>query len=307
MEAHKPTATTGQTRRVPRPLTKTGLTNGATYTFKVRAITVTSGSTTPGPHTAVVTGTPGVVVTARFGAAAYSVREGSRFNVEVTLSADPRRTVEILIYKNHGAGARNDDYFMGTLDRVIFMPGQTRKSFGFYALRDGDADANETVTLNLGQAYTPVYTSGGNRETDPHVFKGTPSATTITITDVARTNYVDFGEVNYETHEFPEADYTVREGRSVEVSVTLRDYPRSSVTIPIMKANSGGTSARDYSGVPATVTFSTSEKTKTFTFMATDDTVRDPNEQILLTFGNLPQGLPWGANRFAFISIEDND
>ena len=38
-------------------LTKTGLTNGTAYTFKVRAIN-TSGSTTLGPYTPVVTGTP---------------------------------------------------------------------------------------------------------------------------------------------------------------------------------------------------------------------------------------------------------
>ena len=39
-------------------LTKTGLTNGTAYTFKVRAITNFGGSTTVGAYTAVVTGTP---------------------------------------------------------------------------------------------------------------------------------------------------------------------------------------------------------------------------------------------------------
>ena len=40
-------------------LTKTGLTNGTAYTFKVRAITNFGNTTTVGPHTAVVTATPG--------------------------------------------------------------------------------------------------------------------------------------------------------------------------------------------------------------------------------------------------------
>ena len=44
-------------------LTKTGLTNGTAYTFKVRAITNFGGNTTVGPYTAVVTGTPNGPIT----------------------------------------------------------------------------------------------------------------------------------------------------------------------------------------------------------------------------------------------------
>ena len=43
-------------------LTKTGLTNGTAYTFKVRAVTNFGGSTTVGAHTNVVTGTPADLV-----------------------------------------------------------------------------------------------------------------------------------------------------------------------------------------------------------------------------------------------------
>ena len=143
------------------------------------------------------------MVRVQFTQATKSINEGSRFNVEVTLSADPERTVEITIWKSHGGGASKDDYFMGTLRRVIFMPGETRKHFGFFALRDGDADPNESVTLRFGQTFAPVDISTGFQQTDPNVSHGTTNATTITINDVVRTNYVDFGEVNYETHEFP--------------------------------------------------------------------------------------------------------
>ena len=252
------------------------------------------------------------MVTVQFTQATKSIDEGSRFNVEVTLSADPERTVEIPIWKNHGGGASNDDYFMGTLRRVTFMPGQTLKEFGFFAHRDGDADPNETVTLRLGQALTPLHPTGFQHR-DPNVSHGTTNATTITINDVVRTNYVDFGEVNYETHEFPQAVYTVLEGRSVDVRVLLRDYPRSNVTIPIMKANWAGASASDYSGVPDAVTFNTNEKSKTITFVAINDSERDhifqshANEQVLLYFGNLPPGYRGGASRFALITINDDD
>ena len=240
-------------------------------------------------------------VTVQFTEATKSIDEGSRFDVVVTLSADPERTVEVNVWKNHGGGVSNDDYFMGFVRRVTFMPGETRKHFGFFALRDGDADPNESVTLRLAL------------QNAPNVTIGTPNATTITINDVARTNYVDFGEVNYETHSFPQAVYTVQEGQSVEVKVLLRDYPRSSVTIPIMKANWAGASDSDYSGVPDAVTFNTNEKSKTFTFMAINDSERDhifqshATEQVFLYFGNLPPGYRGGASRFALITINDDD
>ena len=111
------------------------------------------------------------MVTVQFTEATKSINEGSRFNVEVTLSADPEHTVEIPIWKSHGGGASNDDYFMGTLRRVTFMPGETRKHFGFFAHRDGDADPDETVTLRLGQALTPIHPTGFQHR-DPNVSTG---------------------------------------------------------------------------------------------------------------------------------------
>ena len=73
------------------------------------------------------------------------------------------------------------------------------------------------------------------------------------------------------------------------------------MTIPIMKANWAGASASDYSGVPDAVTFNTNETSKTITFVAIDDSVRDhrfqshANEQVLLYFGNLPPGYRGGG------------
>ena len=48
--------------------------------------------------------------------------------------------------------------------------------------------------------------------------------------------------------------------------------PERTVTIPISRANQGGASNGDYSGVPANVTFNSGDTEKTFTFSATDDT-----------------------------------
>ena len=54
---------------------------------------------------------------------------------------------------------------------------------------------------------------------------------------------------------FGSAAYTVAEGGTVEVTVTLDPDPERTVTIPITKANQGTASDADYSGVPANVVF----------------------------------------------------
>ena len=62
--------------------------------------------------------------------------------------------------------------------------------------------------------------------------------------------------------------YTVAEGSTVIVTVTLNADPERTVTIPITKANQGGASNNDYSGVPANVTFNRGDTDAAITFAA---------------------------------------
>ena len=64
------------------------------------------------------------------------------------------------------------------------------------------------------------------------------------------------------------------------------------MTIPINKANQGGATNGDYSGVAAnaSVTFNSGDTEKSITFAATDDSVDDDDESVLLGFGTLPAG-----------------
>ena len=92
-------------------LTKTGLTNGTSYTFRLRAVTNFGGSVTTGAY-ASVNATPRTVpqVTVWFGAAAYTAAEGGSVSVAVRLSADPNRTVAIPITTTNQGGASAADY-----------------------------------------------------------------------------------------------------------------------------------------------------------------------------------------------------
>ena len=106
---------------------------------------------------------------------------------------------------------------------------------------------------------------------------------------------------------FEQATYTVAEGDSVTVKVVLSADPERTVTIPVSRANQGGASNGDYSGVPANVTFNSGDTEKTFSFSATDDTVDDDDESVKLGFGTLPSRVSEGSTDETTVNITDDD
>ena len=109
------------------------------------------------------------------------------------------------------------------------------------------------------------------------------------------------------TASFEQATYTVAEGSSVTVKVKLSADPERTVTIPITKANQGGASSGDYSGVPANLAFASGDTEKTITFAATTDTDNDDGEKVKLGFGTLPTGVSEGTTGESVVSITDDD
>ena len=103
---------------------------------------------------------------------------------------------------------------------------------------------------------------------------------------------------------FGSGTYTAAEGDSVTVTVNLSAAPTSAVTIPITADNQGGASNSDYS-VPTSVTFATTDTSKTFTFTATDDADNDRGESVLLSFGTLPVRVNAGTPITSTVSIAD--
>ena len=225
-------------------------------------------------------------VTVSFGSATYTVDEGDDVEVTVTLSADPERQVTIPISKANQGGATSADY-TGVPASVTFDSGDTEQSITFTATQDTVDDDDESVKLSFG-ATLP----GG-------VSAGSPDEATVSITD---------DDVPAVAASFGQAAYTVAEGGSVEVTVTLSADPERQVTIPISKANQGGASSADYSGVPTSVTFDSGETEKSITFTATQDTVDDDDESVKLSFGaTLPDGVSAGSPDEATVSITDDD
>ena len=57
----------------------------------------------------------------------------------------------------------------------------------------------------------------------------------------------------------------------------------------------------------ASVTFNSGETEKSITFAATDDSVDDDGESVLLGFGTLPTGVSLGINGESTVNITDDD
>ena len=105
---------------------------------------------------------------------------------------------------------------------------------------------------------------------------------------------------------FEQDSYTVGEGSSIPVKVTLSADPERTVTIPITANGQGGATASDYS-VPTSVVFNSGDTEKTLSFSATQDTANDDGESVKLGFGDLPTGVSAGTTNEATVGITDDD
>ena len=252
--------------------------------------TLPAGVSAGSPATATVNITDNDVptVTVRYEQASYTVGEGNSVDVKVILSADPERSVTVPISRTNQGGATDGDYSgVGANTSVTFNSGEMEKMITFTATDDSVDDDGESVLLGFGTLPTGVSL-------------GTNGESTVNITD----NDVPTVTVRYE-----QASYTVGEGSSVDIKVILSADPERSVTVPISRTNQGGATDGDYSGVAAnaSVTFNSGDTEKSITFAATDDSVDDDGESVLLGFGTLPTGVSLGINGESTVNITDND
>ena len=205
--------------------------------------------------------------------------------VVVKLSADPERTVTVLIRKAEQDGASSADY-SGVPADVTFNSGDTEQRFTFAATDDSVDDDGESVKLTFGMLPTGVSA-------------GTITESVVSITDDdATTPPIRSVQVS-----FGGDAYVVPEGSSVEVTIYLSNDPERTVTIPITKVNQDGATVADYSGVPADVTFNSGDTEQTFTFSAATDSDDDDGESVKLGFEPLPDGVTHGSPAEAIFSI----
>ena len=212
----------------------------------------------------------------------------------MTLSFVPDRTLTIPVTATGQGGASTDDY--GVPAEVTFNQGETTRAITFTAVADDEDDGGESVRLVFGTL-------------PDGVARGVIIEATVDIEDLPPVE-VSFGAASYTVAESDDAGTQDKQENEVTVTVTLNADPERSVTIPIIATAQGGADADDdYSGVPASVTFTSGgDLTATFTFSATADDVDDDGESVKLTFGpTLPPGVTAGTGHETVVSITDDD
>ena len=232
-------------------------------------------------------------VTVSFEKSSYRVAEGESVEVTVTLSADPERDVTVEISASGQGGATEQDNpgadYFGVPPSVTFNDGgELSQSFTITAVNDTVDDDGESVALSFGNLPTGVLRDDG---------------TTVTIDD---------DDVPDVVVSFGAAAYEVTEGASVRVIVELNKDPERQVVIPITASNRGTTSDQDYSGVPIItgVTFESGDTEKEISFGATQDTLNDDGESVVIEFGSpLPSqvSISRGTLRSTRVTIVDDD
>ena len=222
--------------------------------------------------------------TASFDAATYDRTEGDSFDVTVTLDeayVETTQTLPVTVTAN--GGATEADY-SGIPENLTFAPGDTSKTFTVTVDDDTEDDDGESITLSF---------------TDNHIRPGgTNEMAIITLTDN------DHPEVKVE---FGASAYTVAEGASQSITVTLSADPERTLIIPIEATGQSGATSADYS-VPSSVTFNEGEMEKSFTFTATQDNIDDDGESVTLEFGTMPDTrVSPGTTDDVTLSITDDD
>ncbi|MYC28966.1 MAG: cadherin repeat domain-containing protein [Chloroflexi bacterium] len=225
-------------------------------------------------------------VTVSYGAANYSVNEGSSVRVTVRLSSAAPQPLRLPVSISRGS-AENGDYRVHGLNggRLSFSQGSRTASFIVAALQDADTD-NERLNLRFGSLLTGYST-------------GSIAAAAITIIDDDRSRIT----VNYGA-----SRHSVNEGSSVQVTVRLSSAAPRSLAVPITVSR-GSAESGDYrvSGLSGGgLRFNQGHRSSTFTITALQDDDAD-NETLNLGLGALPQGIYAGPTSTATVTINDDE
>ena len=220
-------------------------------------------------------------VRAAFEFPAYTAIEGEPGTpVTVMLSAAPGRTVTIPLTSTPASGATAADYTVEPAE-VTFSSRATEALVMVTAVDDAHGDDGESVVIGLGGL--PARVSVGDQ-----------AVATVTLRD------------NNVTASFARPVYAVAEGGpSVPVTVRLSAPPGREVAIPLTTDAGGGTTAADHAGVPASVTFGSSDAEQTFNVTASADAEDDDGETIVVGFGPLPPEMIAGNPSTATVAIAD--
>ena len=216
------------------------------------------------------------------GLAVQVAEDAGTAEVAVSLTESSLQTVTVDYATSDGTATAGTDYVAASAT-LTFAPGETEKKIRV-TITDDEVDEEQE-----DETFTVTLSSPNNASLDV-------SSSTVTITD---------DDDPAVTASFGQASYSVAEGSTVEVTVTLSADPERAVTVLLTHDPQGGASSGDYSGVPGSLIFQIGDTEKSFTFSATGDDIDDDGESVALGFGATPDGVTAGTT--ATVTITDDD
>ena len=206
----------------------------------------------------------------------------------VAISAAAGSNVTVAYATSDGTATAPADYTSTSGTLTFVANSVTSQTVSVPVIDDtDDEEEEETFTLTLSNAQGASLAGGG---------------TTLTATGTIGDN--DDPTV---TANFASDAYSIDEGSSTEVAVTLSTDPERRVTIPLTTTGQGGVSNDDYTGIPQNVVFENGETEKTFTVTATPDDIDDDGETVTLQLENFPNHVTGGTTTETTVTIEDDD
>lgn len=173
----------------------------------------------------------------------------------------------------------------GIPQTVTFDSGETEKTFTFTALNDKENDDNtEGVKLKFGTLPSMVIV-------------GTPSETTINISDVSLVAV-----------SFHASAVTVPEGEGILIGVSMSDDPERTAVIPIETPHLNGISNDDYRLGKNRLTLLPCVTSRSFYVFTTQDYIDDDDESVRIEFGTLPHNdVPDSPTSLTMTIIDDEE
>ena len=272
---------TSQTITVP---TKADTLQEGPETFTVTLASPGGGATLGAPAAAVVTIVDDETPRLQFATASSTVAE-SAGSVTVTVQrvgpTTAQNTVQYALAGVTATGGGVD--FVSTGGVLTFAAGVASRTIVVPIVNDTINEGPETFTMTLSNP------TGG-------AILGTPSVTTVTITDNDPAGVVQFSQLSY----------TVVEGRTATITVT-RTGTAGPVAVSFATSNGTATAPADYTGTAGTLTFQAGETTKTFTVTTAPDALTEGSESVVLTLSAPTNGLALGSMSTATLWVVDEE
>jgi hypothetical protein len=220
-----------------------------------------------------------------FSASTYTVREsGLRATITVKRTGGTASGVTVDYSTSNGTAAAGVDY-TATAGTLVFLSGQTSKTFTIPILNDTIFEGDETINLTLANA------TGG-------ATLGPQNTAVLTITDN------DFGGA----FRFSGSAYTVSEaGPVATITISRSGGTASGVTVDYVTSDGTATAGVDYTAVSGTLLFAAGQISQTFTVPVTNDAIDEPNKTVNLGLSNPTGGATLGTPVAAILTITDND